>query len=174
MPATNDPNAAAGILQTSTSMALPLSGIANHARLRWCRAGQREQPVARGGARGALQACAALGQLMVERQSRQMGPDHGQRTLIAAGGRAGHAGGGSIFIQSAELEPGELMEALRQIREHEVPAGWSDQRDAEGQAVGPHRGRHGAGGEVHQVDEIGVVPEPAVVGNGSASTSSMV
>jgi hypothetical protein len=54
------------------------------------------------------------------------------------------------------------MEALSQVREHVVAAGRTDQGDAARQSVGSDRGRDGDGGEVEQVDEVGVVAEAPV------------
>jgi len=55
---------------------------------------------------------------MVEWQSDRCAPTTATRTLVVAGrdclGRRQH------FVQRAELEPGEMMKALRQIREHEI------------------------------------------------------
>ena len=70
--------------------------------------------------------------------------------------------GGCGSALAAERQPGVGMEPPADARQLRIVAGRRQQRDAERDAVGAHRGRQRQAAQIEQVDEIGVGAEPAV------------
>ena len=62
----------------------------------------------------------------------------------------------------AHRQAGVGVECPADGGQERIVAARREQRDAERDAVRPHRGRHGEPAQIEQVDEVGVGAEPAV------------
>ena len=147
--ATKPPNWCSGTAHSSTSIPLAgKAGIAQQTRLRWHGAGQRKQSIVRRGSARAHESRAALGQLMVERLTAEMGSHHPHQ----------HAAGSRVCERHAAPSTNRSASGQQRL----IGEGRADERHAERQPIGPEAGGHGHRGQIHQVDEVRVEPEVGV------------
>ena len=134
------------------------AGGAHQAGLGRGRVGQGIEPVAACGLRSRRKICPTLGKLAVQRLSSEVRADDGQQGASGQRGERRQGRGlGHRRCQAAECPARVPVQPVSDGQQREVGLGGTDERDAERQAIRTKPSGQGDGGQVKQVDEIGVV-----------------
>ena len=135
---------------------------AQQARTRRRAARQREHAIAGRGAAAAMQAAAAFGELMVERQAGHMRPADGDAHHVARRPAGRRPRRRQRMTQRAKREMLVAVQAVGEGAKRRVAPRRRRQRHAERQPVLLHPGRQCDGGEVEQIHEIRVIAKVGV------------